>query len=64
MINLITMIIISNHLKVQLHDAGSVHTLAEVATSDNSQTLQGTHEIQTNEHGHILITGEDGNSEY
>ena len=43
-----------------MHDAGSVHTLAEVATSD-SQVLQGTHEIQTNEHGHILITGEDGN---
>ena len=49
---------------MQLHDAGSVHTLAEVATSDSPQTLQGTHEIQTNEHGHILITGEDGNSEY
>merc|ERR1719350_334513 len=47
--------------QVQLHDAGSVHTLAEVATSD-SQTMQGTHEIQTNEHGHILITGEDGNT--
>jgi len=47
--------------QVQLHDAGSVHTLAEVATSD-SQVLQGTHEIQTNEHGHILITGEDGNA--
>jgi len=47
--------------QVQLHDAGSVHTLAEVATSD-SQTLQGTHEIQTNEHGHILITGEDGSA--
>merc|ERR1719431_157764 len=48
--------------QVQLHDAGSVHTLAEVATSDSPQTLQGTHEIQTNEHGHILITGEDGNT--
>ena len=40
-------------------DGGSVHTLAEVATSDN-QVVTATHEIQTNEHGHILITGDDG----
>merc|ERR1719336_3138077 len=46
--------------QVQLpHDGGSVHTLAEVATSDN-QVVTATHEIQTNEHGHILITGDDG----
>merc|ERR1719278_173846 len=48
--------------QVQLpHDGGSVHTLAEVATSDN-QVVTATHEIQTNEHGHILITGDDGQS--
>merc|ERR550517_590330 len=40
-------------------DGGSVHTLAEVATSDN-KVVTATHEIQTNEHGHILITGDDG----
>merc|ERR1719410_728629 len=45
---------------VQLaHEGGSVHTLAELATSD---TPPQTHEIQSNEHGHILITGDDGNT--
>jgi len=42
--------------QIQLHESTGVHTLAEVATSDTSQT-----EIQ-NEHSHILITGEDGNA--
>merc|ERR1719419_1903225 len=47
---------------VQLsHDGGSVHTLAELATSDTTANQPG-HEIQTNEHGHILITGDDGNT--
>ena len=46
--------------QVQLpQDGGSVHTLAEVATSEN-QVMTATHELQTNEHGHILITGDDG----
>ena len=49
---------VSLYFQVQLaHEGGSVHTLAELATSD---TPPQTHEIQSNEHGHILITGDDG----
>merc|ERR1719195_2180863 len=46
---------------VQLaHEGGSVHTLAELATQDTAPAQ--THEIQTNDQGHILITGDDGNT--
>merc|ERR1719330_1621835 len=42
---------------VQLaHEGGSVHTLAELATSDTAPQ-----EIQTSE-GHILLAGDDGNT--
>ena len=44
--------------QVQLaHEGGSVHTLAELATSDTAPA----HEIQTSE-GHILLAGDDGNT--
>ena len=43
--------------QVQLaHEGGSVHTLAELATSDTAGQ-----EIQTSE-GHILLAGDDGNT--
>ena len=43
--------------QVQLaHEGGSVHTLAELATSDTAPQ-----EIQTSE-GHILLAGDDGNT--
>merc|ERR1719319_1346884 len=41
-----------------IQEGGSVHTLAEVAAG--SQDHLHSQEIQTNEHGQILITGEDG----
>ena len=37
-----------------------MHTLAELATQDTAPAQ--THEIQTNDQGHILITGDDGNT--
>ena len=53
----------------QIHDGAGVHTLAEVATADGSEpggsgsvlSTTGTAEISS-EQGHILITGEDGQS--
>merc|ERR1719330_2205269 len=45
----------------QVHDQAGVHTLAEVATSEHLSEISGTTEIHT-EHGHIIITGEDGQS--
>ena len=51
----------NNPCQVQLaHEGGSVHTLAELATQDTAPAQ--THEIQTNDQGHILITGDDGNT--
>ena len=43
----------------QVHDQAGVHTLVEVATSEHLSEISGTMEIHT-EHGHIIITGEDG----
>jgi len=45
----------------QVHDQAGVHTLVEVATSEHLSEISGTMEIHT-EHGHIIITGEDGQS--
>jgi len=44
--------------QIQLHDSTGVHTLAEVATSDAGNTA----EVSSEQHSHILITGEDGNA--
>jgi len=45
-----------------VHEGAGVHTLAEVATSEHLSEISGTTEIHTTEHGHIIITGEDGQS--